>query len=63
MGEMMSDDYLVMHRVMEREWQSWYKENVLRTNPTGIELLKLKRAYNDAFMAGFLLKFTKGEET
>ena len=58
----MADDYLVMARVMEREWQSWYRKNILRTNPTGIELLNLKRAYQEAFMAGFYLKFTKEDE-
>lgn len=57
----MADDYLVMARVMEREWQSWYRKNLLGTSPTGLEIINLKKAYEDAFMGGFYLKFTKGE--
>ena len=57
----MSDNYLTMARIMEKGWQSWYRENVLRTNPTGFELIKLKKAYEDGFMAGFSGKYFSSE--
>ena len=59
----MSDDYLVMHRVMMREWKAWEKANVWGASLTGMAELVVQKAYKEAFMAGFYLKFTKGEET
>ena len=58
----MSDDYLVMARVMERGWKAWEKENVWGASLTGMAELAVQKAYKDAFMAGFYLKFTKGDE-
>ena len=59
---MMADDYLVMHRVMMREWKAWEKENVWGAGLTGIAELAVQKAYKDGFMAGFYLKFTKEDE-
>ena len=58
----MADDYLVMHRVMMREWEKYQKENVWGKGYTGHTEIALKRAYEQAFMAGFYLKFTKEDE-
>ena len=58
----MSDDYLVMARVMAREWDIWKKENVWGKGFTGHAEIALHKAYQDAFMAGFYLKFTKADE-
>ena len=58
---MMSDDYLVMHRVMMREWEKWAKEHI-SPNDIGHTLIRANDAYKDGFMAGFLLKFTKADE-
>ena len=57
----MADDYLVMHRVMMREWEKWAKEHI-SPNDIGHTLIRANDAYKDGFMAGFLLKFTKGED-
>lgn len=57
----MSDDYLVMARVLAREWDKWSESNLYATD-TGNTILKAKDAYRDAFMAGFYLKLTKGDE-
>ena len=58
----MSDDYLVMHRVMGREWAKYQRENVWGKGYTGHTEIALKRTYEQAFMAGFYLKFTKADE-
>jgi hypothetical protein len=58
----MSDDYLVMARVMAREWDIWKKENVWGKGYTGLAEIAIAKAYKDAFMAGFYLKFTKADE-
>jgi len=57
----MADDYLVMHRVMMREWEKWEKEHI-HASDIGHTIIRAEQAYKDGFMAGFLLKFTKGEE-
>jgi hypothetical protein len=59
----MADDYLTMHRVMGREWAKYQRENVWGKGYTGHMEIALKRTYEQAFMAGFYLKLTKGEET
>ena len=58
----MSDDYLVMSRVMNREWHKWARENVWGKNHTGLAEIAIANAFTRAFMKGFYLKFTKGEE-
>lgn len=58
----MADDYLMMARVLDREWDKWAYKN-LDPLDTGITMLRAKRAFTDAFMAGFYLKLTKAEET
>ena len=58
----MADDYLMMSRVMEREWKSYLKDHVWGKGYTGHTEIALKRAYEQAFMAGFYLKLTKGEQ-
>ena len=58
----MSDDYLMMSRVMERELEKWKKEQKTFNSWTGIEQLYAETAYQDGFMAGFYLKFTKADE-
>ena len=58
----MSDDYLVMARVMGREWRKYQTENVWGKGYTGLTEIALKRTYEQAFMAGFYLKFTKEDE-
>ena len=50
-----------MHRVMVREWDKWAYHN-LDPLDTGITMLRAKKAFTDAFMAGFYLKFTKEDE-
>lgn len=57
----MSDDYLVMARVMKREMDKWTRENI-SNQATGMEIIKAKDAYQAGFMAGFYLKFTKADE-
>ena len=57
----MADDYLVMARVMKREWEKWAKEH-LRPDDIGHTLIRANDAYKDGFMAGFYLKFTKEDE-
>lgn len=57
----MSDDYLVMARVLAREWDKWREEN-MRPDDIGHTILRAKDAYKDAFMKGFYLKLTKGDE-
>jgi hypothetical protein len=59
---MMADDYLVMARVMSREWAEYQKKSVWGYNLTGMDNIKAKDAYQAGFMAGFLLKLTKGDE-
>ena len=58
----MSDDYLTMHRIMGREWRKYQTENVWGKGYTGHMEIALKRTYEQAFMAGFYLKFTKEDE-
>lgn len=58
----MADDYLVMARVMEREWLEYQRGKVWGTGRTGLEEIYLKDAYQAGFMAGFYLKFTKADE-
>ena len=58
----MAEDYLVMSRVMDREWKEYQKENVWGKSYTGHTELAIKKAFEDAFMAGFYLKLTKGDE-
>lgn len=60
----MSDtsDYLVMHRVMEREWKAYLKENVWGKGYTGFTEIAIQDAFKKAFMSGFFLKLTKADE-
>ena len=58
---MMADDYLVMARVMAREWDKWREEHI-SPDDIGMTILKSKDAFRDAFMKGFYLKLTKGDE-
>ena len=60
---MIADDYLVMARVLDREFEKWVSEhNHAWRDLTGLAQLYVERAYTDAFMAGFYLKFTKEDE-
>lgn len=58
----MADDYLVMHRVMEREWDKFCRENVWGKGFIGHAEIAIKKAFTEAFMKGFYLKLTKGDE-
>lgn len=57
----MADDYLVMARVLEREWNKWREEHIY-ADDIGHTILRAKDAYRDAFMKGFYLKLTKADE-
>lgn len=57
-----TSDYLVMHRVMDREWKAYEKENVWGKGFTGFTEIAIHDAYKKAFMSGFFLKLTKGDE-
>jgi hypothetical protein len=59
---MMADDYLMMARVMDREWKEYQRENVWGKGYTGATEIAIHQAFVKAFMAGFYLKFTKDEE-
>ena len=58
----MSKDYLVMARVMEREWKAYKVENVWGKGYTGFAEIAIQNAFKEAFMKGFYLKLTKGDE-
>ena len=58
----MSADYLVMHRVMEREWKNYLKDHVWGKGYTGFTEIAIQEAWKKAFMAGFYLKLTKEDE-
>ena len=59
----MADDYLMMSRVMERELKEFIqKRDSEWRNMTGMEQIITKSSFKSGFMAGFYLKFTKGEE-
>jgi len=58
----MADDYLVMNRVMEREWAKYLRENVWGKGYSGATEIAIHQSFTKAFMAGFYLKFTKDEE-
>ena len=58
----MKDNYLMMSRVMGNKWKDYQKENVWGKGYTGSTELALEKAFKEAFMAGFYLKFTKVDE-
>ena len=58
----MSDDYLVMARVLDREWKAYKVQNVWGKSYTGFTEIAIKKAFTEAFMKGFYLKLTKGDE-
>jgi hypothetical protein len=58
----MADDYLVMARVLKREWDEWQRENVWGKGYTGLVEIALRKAFEEAFMKGFYLKLTKADE-
>jgi len=54
----MSDDYLTMARIMEKELQNWIKHEGNRWHAmTGMEQLTAKTAFTSGFMKGFEGKF------
>ena len=58
----MADDYLVMSRVMSNKWAEYRKNKVWGQGLTGMQEIRMRETYQDAFMAGFYLKFTKEDE-
>ena len=59
----MSDDYLTMARIMEKELQKWIKHEGNRWHAmTGMEQLTAKTAFTSGFMAGFSGKYFNTEE-
>ena len=58
----MSKDYLVMARVLDREWKAYEKEHIWGKGYTGFTEVAIKTAFKEAFIKGFYLKLTKGDE-
>ena len=58
----MAEGYLTMARIMDKEWRHYQTQNVWGKGYTGLTEIALKRTYEQAFMAGFYLKFTKEDE-
>ena len=59
----MSDNYLTMARIMEKELFSYMKKaNETNRMRTGIQDIELRQAFQAGFMKGFEAKFFSSEQ-